>query len=292
MPVIVVGNLVVGGAGKTPIVIELVQYFQKLGIKVGVISRGYGRKLASTQLVTGSSQVSEVGDEPLLIHSSCQVPVSVAHTRYQAGMLLLDRHPELDLIISDDGLQHFSLQYDRAICVFNEYAWSNGLMLPAGPLRQPLNALNQLSVPYWVLAPHEIDLPHAYVVRKSIDPNTTNLAQETRHLAFWTGKKVAAFAGIAHPELFFDALKQQGFNVVQTQSLPDHSMDPNLLLTIQSSKLDWFCTEKDAIKLRTLSAKNIWIIKLRVQLPETFINELSRSLSTLKTVAPNYHDPC
>jgi len=137
VPVIVVGNVVAGGGGKTPLVIALVQYLQSMGLRPGVIARGYGRSNQDCMAVTLQATADDVGDEPLLVHRRTGAPVQVATQRAAAARALLQRYPELDLLICDDGLQHLGLHRDIEICVFDDNGVGNGFLLPAGPLREP-----------------------------------------------------------------------------------------------------------------------------------------------------------
>ena len=136
VPVVVVGNIVAGGGGKTPTVIALVQHLQAQGIQVGVISRGYGRTSTECLEVKKDSKISDVGDEPASILIACSAPVFVANSRFEAASALLKTYPSTQVIISDDGLQHHALQHDIAITVFDDRGLGNGLLLPAGPLRE------------------------------------------------------------------------------------------------------------------------------------------------------------
>ena len=136
VPVIVVGNVMVGGVGKTPITMALVNHLKAQGLRVGVLSRGYGRKTSSTLAVSPKSQSLNVGDEPLLIARSCQVPVFVGNSRVDAGLALLSLHRDVQVLVCDDGLQHGPLARDLELCVFDERGVGNGHMLPAGPLRE------------------------------------------------------------------------------------------------------------------------------------------------------------
>src|SRR5260364_380937 len=137
-PVMIVGNLTVGGAGKTPVVIALVEALRKQGFRPGVISRGYGARIKAPRAVTLNADAREVGDEPLLIAQRTGAPVWVCPDRAAAARALCDAHPEINLIISDDCLQHYQLARDVELAVFDERLGGNGWLLPAGPLREPL----------------------------------------------------------------------------------------------------------------------------------------------------------
>lgn len=144
VPVVVVGNIYVGGTGKTPVTIALVKELLRRGYHPGVVSRGFGRRDDAPQMVHTDSPAANVGDEPLLIARQTLVPVAVARDRVAAALLLLDKHPECDLIISDDGLQHYSLARDVELAVVGARGLGNGWVLPAGPLREPPSRLDEV----------------------------------------------------------------------------------------------------------------------------------------------------
>lgn len=137
VPVVVVGNVVAGGAGKTPLVMALVAHLRAAGYRPGVISRGYGRQAKECLEVLPTLSTTQTGDEPLLIRQLTGAPVFVARRRSEAAQALLRAHPDTDLIVCDDGLQHYALQRDLNIAVFDERGVGNGWLLPAGPLREP-----------------------------------------------------------------------------------------------------------------------------------------------------------
>jgi tetraacyldisaccharide 4'-kinase len=245
VPVIVVGNVVAGGAGKTPVVMALVEHLRAAGLCPGVISRGHGRRRHDVQEVTPQSLPADVGDEPALIHRRSGAPVFVACRRLAAAQALLRRHPDTDVIISDDGLQHLALARDIEICVFDDRGVGNGWLLPAGPLREP-----------W---PRPVDLVlhtgrqpafAGYRSQRALDAQAlrrdgsriplTELARD--------GRALLAVAGTAQPQAFFEMLREQGLPLAQTVALTDHAdfadwqrLPPD----------DWIvlCTEKDALKL-------------------------------------------
>ncbi|HZE91209.1 MAG TPA: tetraacyldisaccharide 4'-kinase, partial [Rhizobacter sp.] len=138
VPVLVVGNLIAGGAGKTPTTLALVAMLRTRGWTPGIVSRGYGRQAAGVQLADKKTPASQVGDEPLLMHLRSGVPVAVGADRVAAARMLLDAHPQITLLLSDDGLQHWRLARDAQVIVFDERGAGNGWLLPAGPLREPL----------------------------------------------------------------------------------------------------------------------------------------------------------
>ena len=254
-PVIVVGNVIAGGAGKTPVVIETVQHLQARGWRPGVISRGYGRSTRDCREVLPGSLPSEVGDEPLLIAQACDVPVVVAAQRIQAAHALIARHPEVDIIVCDDGLQHWALARDIDICVFNDQGIGNGFLLPAGPLREPWPRQAWFGKAW----PRAVDLVlHAGPAPRGNAPAFALQRQLANHavradgtqvpLASLRGQPLLALAAIARPEDFFTMLRAQGLTLTDCMALPDH-FDFDSWKRPSSKHYALICTEKDAIKL-------------------------------------------
>jgi len=246
VPVIVVGNVVAGGAGKTPVVIALVQHLQARGLRPGVVSRGYGRRSQGTQHVQADSSAHTVGDEPLLVARRCAVPVAVSERRGDAGRALLARHPDTDVIVSDDGLQHLALARDIELCVFGAEGVGNGWLLPAGPLREPWPRAVDFLLCAGAVPPGG-SAPTFALERRLAD---TAIAADGRRvpLADLAGQALVAVAGTARPEEFFAMLRARGLAPTQTFALPDHfdfdTWNPN---TDKRQRL--VCTEKDAPKL-------------------------------------------
>ena len=253
VPVIVVGNVMVGGVGKTPITMALVSHLKAQGLSVGVLSRGYGRKTTSTMAVSPTSQSKDVGDEPLLIFRNCQVPVFVGSSRLDAGHALLALHPDVQVLVCDDGLQHWQLARDLELCVFDERGAGNGHLLPAGPLREawPRKALRHITtgqdVPCLVLKTAGLAGPHEFAVQRNLADFALQANGTQRPLRSWGQTPVQALAGIAKPEQFFAMLIEQGMNVPHTHALADHADFEQL--NIDASQGDVLCTEKDAVKL-------------------------------------------
>lgn len=283
-PVIVVGNLVVGGAGKTPTVIALVKAMRDAGYRPGVISRGYGRRTRGVQTVAAGRPALEVGDEPWLIARATGAPVVVGEQRVAAAQVLLQAQPEVDLLIADDGLQHHALPRDAEVWVFDERGVGNGRLLPAGPLRQPLPA----TLP-----------PRAFVLYNAPRPSTPlpgALAQRALAgavgLADWqrgapmqptaldalAGRPLLALAGIAAPERFFGMLRERGL-AIQALPLPDHARLDTL--PWPPGTPDVLCTEKDAAKLVQLDSGStrVWVVGLDFRLPADFVAALRRCIA-------------
>ena len=290
VPVIVVGNWIVGGAGKTPTTLALLDLLRARGLRAGVVSRGYGREGDGVRLVTRVSTAQEVGDEPLLIHLRGRVPVAVGRDRVAAARTLLAAEPALQLLVSDDGLQHWRLPRDLSLLVFDERGLGNGRLLPAGPLRQspaPL-ATDQLVV-YNAPTPSTA-LPGFVAERR--------LAGAVSLAGWWAGEPAAmqallalrgqpgllAVAGLARPQRFFDMLAGLGLNL-DTLALPDHA---------DFTTLPWgpdvagvVLTEKDAVKLppERVGTLPVWVVALDFSPGAGFAAALDAQLQKLSLLA-------
>ena len=252
IPVLVVGNVVAGGAGKTPLVMALVQHLQERGVKVGILSRGYGRTGTVCQEVFADTPVSESGDEPALMKRATGAPVFVASSRIEAARALLQAYPATQLLICDDGLQHYALQRDIEIAVFDDSGVGNGWLLPAGPLREP-----------WPDRPHRgIDLVlhtgqtpafKGFTASRRLSDQAVASDGKALALSSLQGQPVVALAAIANPDAFFEMLTACGLTLSQTISLPDHHDFSDYQLAIEP-ETTLLCTEKDGVKLFDLQS--------------------------------------
>lgn len=252
VPVLVVGNVVVGGAGKTPTVIALLRHLRAQGWTPGVISRGYGREGDGCRVIGPDSSSREAGDEPLLIARATGAPLAVGRHRAEAGRLLLARHPELDILVCDDGMQHWALARDLTVVVFDERGCGNGWLLPAGLLREPWPArawgdgdAGELLVlrttrPGVELSP----LPAAqtggqvHLARRELAAEAIDAQGRRRPLSDFAlagAGPVGALAGIAQPQRFFEMLRARGLELAQTLELPDHANGAALLAALQEA---------------------------------------------------------
>jgi tetraacyldisaccharide 4'-kinase len=275
VPVVVVGNVVAGGAGKTPVVMAVVHHLAARGLRPGVVSRGYGRHTNDCREVLPDALAQDVGDEPLLLRRATGAPVFVARRRADAARTLLTQHPHVNVIICDDGLQHLSLKRDVEVCVFDDRGTGNGFLLPAGPLREP-----------W---PRPLDLVlhtgahpafDGYRARRSLAGDALRADGQRLPLSELAQRgPLLALAGIAQPEAFFDMLRGQGLQLAQTIALPDHADfsgwqpphdRPYLLL----------CTEKDAMKLWA-QHPDAWAVPLDFAPEPAFFQALDQRLSSL-----------
>ena len=275
VPVIVVGNVIAGGAGKTPVVMAVVRHLQARGLQVGVVSRGYGRRTDDCREVLGDSDPHDVGDEPALIRHTTGAPVFVARKRIDAARALLALHPATQAIVSDDGLQHLALARDIEICVFDDRGIGNGWLLPAGLLREPWPRRCDLVL-------HSGERPAfagGYTATRSLARDALASDGKRVSLDALAGKPLIALAAIARPEGFFDMLRTRGLTLAETIALPDH-YDFDAWQRPSSGECTLVCTEKDAVKLWR-KAPDALAVPLHFAPAPEFFNALDAKLSSL-----------
>lgn len=300
-PVLVVGNRIAGGAGKTPTTLALLQHLREAGWHPGVLTRGHGARPTpeAPLLLDASTEVGldavRTGDEPWLIWRRAQVPLMIGRDRAASGRALLQQHPDIDILVCDDGLQHLRLHRDIEVIVFDERGAGNGWLLPAGPLREPIDSrpVSTLAAPAIVL--HNANRPaittaaqQGHLARRALGP-IVPLAD------WWAGRssgvsgmsvprKAHALAGIAHPERFFQSLRALGIEVTPCP-LRDHAdFDA---LPWGAEVRDLLVTEKDAVKLepqriaRERPDTQVWVAALDFSPEPSFWNELDAALARL-----------
>ncbi len=267
VPVIVVGNLTVGGTGKTPLVIAIARLLREHGYRPGIVSRGYGgRARRWPQQVRPDSDPVMVGDEPILIARQTGCPMAVGPERAEAGEALL-RHHDCDILLCDDGLQHYALRRDLEILVIDgERRFGNGLCLPAGPLREPVR--RRETVDFLICngtSAHSGELPMRYRIGDLV-----NLADPTRRvpLSDWQGRPVHGVAGIGHPARFFETLERAGLQVTR-HPFADHHPYTAADLHFGDDR-PVVMTEKDAVKCQRFARANLWYLPIEAQLPDGF----------------------
>ena len=267
VPVIVVGNVITGGAGKTPLVMALVQHFKRQGLHVGVVSRGYGRQGTNCLEVLENTPISQSGDEPALMLRAQAAPVFIASRRIEAVRALLCKYPAIQVIVSDDGLQHHALARDIEITVFDDRGIGNGWLLPAGPLRQPY----QVNQPRQGLVLHTGRTPafKGYISTRRLAEFALTAEGRQVALSSLKGQTLTALAGIASPENFFAMLRTNGLQLQHTIALPDHFDFSNYAWPV-SNDTPVLCTEKDAVKLFNLPQfRGCWVLAVPLEfLPE------------------------
>ena len=289
VPVVVVGNLVAGGAGKTPTVLALVRALQARGYAPGIVSRGYGRAEGGVREVRAEDDAVDCGDEPLLLRIRSGAPVVVGADRVAAARRLLALHPSTDLVVSDDGLQHARLARDAQLVVFDERGAGNGWLLPAGPLREPMpspaRAARVGGVPTWVVynAPHATAPLAGSVARREL-AGVVALADWWRGVpaspANWqriVSSDCVAAAGTARPERFFAMLRDRGLRFTPL-ALPDHH--DYCELPWPGSAAAVVVTEKDAVKLKPQrpGTEVVWVAPLDFALDDDLTAALVAAL--------------
>jgi tetraacyldisaccharide 4'-kinase len=279
VPVIVVGNLTVGGTGKTPLVIWLARFLTRAGYRPGIVSRGYGVPLQQPLLVSVGSDPAQAGDEPVLIAQKTNCPVCVFPDRIRAAEVLLAAG--CDLIISDDGMQHYRMARDIEIAVIDgDRRFGNSACLPGGPLREPVERLYSVDL---VVCNGGQALPGEYPMQL-IGTMAVNLADETvtKPLAEFRGEKLLALAAIGNPQRFFQGLQEAGLTLA-TKALPDHHAYVAGDVAFDGS-ITVLMTEKDAVKCRKFAHSALWFVPVAAELPAAFGDKILNRLKEITKV--------
>ncbi len=273
VPVIIVGNISIGGTGKTPLVIWLVDFLKKQGYKPGVISRGYGGQATEwPQSVSPESDPSQVGDEPVVIARNSACPIYVSPNRFEAGKALL-KDNDCNIIICDDGLQHYSLHRDFEICVIDgSRRHGNGRCLPSGPLREPRSRLQTVDA----IVCNGADVAGEFLMTfEPVQIKQLN-GNGLKSFADFEAEKVHAVAGTGNPDRFFDTLRDQGLSIDE-HPFEDHYQYHSSDLNFGDNKLV-IMTEKDAVKCREFAKNNYWYLLIAAKLPKIFEQRLVNML--------------
>lgn len=293
VPVIVVGNIFVGGTGKTPFTLWLVQSLRQVGYTPGVISRGYGRNNDRIMAVSPDASASAVGDEPLLIAQRAGCPVYVGRQRVEVANVLLNAHPDVDVIISDDGLQHYALPRQVEIILMDQRGVGNGWLLPAGPLREPVSRQRDFTVCNVGTLSEEEELkalgvpqagqPYNMVLQCHSAQQLQN-RQNEKALSEFVGHNILAVAGIGHPQRFFTTLKTAGLDC-DTRIFPDHHVfTAEDFLHISADII--LITEKDAVKCQLIDAirsdPRIWVVPVKAEVNCLLQQQIVEKLSEFK----------
>lgn len=312
IPIIVVGNVTVGGSGKTPVVIALVEYLQKRGLNPGVISRGYGaNRDVFPHLVTKHDKAIEVGDEPRLIVDRTQVPLVIDPNRQQGVNYLIEQaETKLDVIISDDGLQHYQLPRDIEIVVVDgKRGFGNQQLLPLGPLREPLARLDTVD---FILLNGSASLngyqPVGQFTEMQLKPSELKPIKpdaKNQTFAMTSAQKVHAVSGIGNPDRFFETLRglsfntqdgfitqdgfntKEGFDLIEHRFADHHGYQASDFHFLKSQSYPIVMTEKDAVKCRDLDLDgdvfdNAWYLPVTAQFPDHFWQQLDAKLIDTK----------
>ncbi|WP_047553393.1 tetraacyldisaccharide 4'-kinase [Methylotenera sp. G11] len=282
VPVIVVGNINIGGTGKTPLVIWLAEQMKLRGYRPGVISRGYGGNALQVSEVFPDSDALVAGDEAVLIAARTNCPVFVSTDRISAGQHLLKAHPECNIIISDDGLQHYRMQRDVEIVVYDSAkGFGNGALLPAGPLRESQDRLKTVDAIVRNGAEHGKNLHGITSIdMRLVATDFYNLADHQLKSAAqaFIGRKIIAVAGIGNPQRFFDQLSDMGLQF-ENRAYADHYIfQAQDFAGVNADAI--LMTEKDAVKCKPFAAANFWVLPVNAQvdngLMPIVLNKLNR----------------
>ncbi|MCL2907630.1 tetraacyldisaccharide 4'-kinase [Shewanella fodinae] len=283
VPVIIVGNITVGGSGKTPMVIYLVEWLRRQGYRPGVISRGYGSQQRHSRLVSATSTPADVGDEPCMIVRRTGVPMAVGADRIASAHLLL-QSAIVDIIISDDGLQHYRLARDIELVVLDaNRGLGNGMLLPAGPLRE---GAWRLETADFVLCNGALADSTAHFAMTLQPAGLKPVASDIDQVPPTTAQPVVALAGIGNPQRFFETLQRQGYSLSQAIVFADHH-PYNIEDFTQVASQPIVMTEKDAIKCRTFAGAQWWYLAVDAVFSATFEAQL---LECVRSVMSNKHD--
>ncbi|KPJ96020.1 MAG: hypothetical protein AMJ53_01575 [Gammaproteobacteria bacterium SG8_11] len=285
VPVVVVGNITVGGTGKTPLVVAIIEHLKRNGFNPGIISRGYGGNAPDwPQTVNANSDPAIVGDEAVLLARRCQCPMSVGPDRPQAARVLLDKH-ECDVIISDDGLQHYALHRDiEVVLIDGARGFGNKHCLPAGPLREPaqriieadyviINTVNNAtqSTTKNIKMGGEIEMTLHMQAARNLKQSQISI-----ELLEFVNKPVHAVAGIGNPQRFFSQLKNMGIRVIEHPYKDHHGFTPSDVDF--DDELPVLMTEKDAVKCLSFAQEKHWYVPVTAQINNDFLQNLAEKL--------------
>jgi tetraacyldisaccharide 4'-kinase len=285
VPVIIVGNIHVGGSGKTPVVIWLVEQLRQQGYEPAVISRGYGGSVKLPTAVHAHSNPKIVGDEPVLIANRCNCPIWIGADRVHVGVELLKAHPTCNVIISDDGLQHYRLKRDMEIAVIDAETYlKNARLLPAGSLREPMRRLRKVDA--IIKNGHEnTEFEHSASISDAfqmqlvgdqfynlVDPDIKSSA------IYFKRKSIKAMAGIGNPARFYEHLRQLGLNFSSSSFEDHHAFTAADLAQLECDVL--LMTEKDAVKCKPFAQPHHWVLPIEAKIDGDLMQLVMKKLQT------------
>jgi tetraacyldisaccharide 4'-kinase len=276
IPVIVVGNLVVGGSGKTPLVLWIAEFLRAHGWHPAIVARGYPAKIAEPRAATIASAPAEVGDEPIVLARRSGCPVWVGADRLAVIRALRAQHAEVDVVLLDDGLQHYRLARDLEIAVVDERGFGNGFLLPAGPLREPRSRLRSVDA----VVSHGAALPGYAMALEGAEFHRMTDARDRRSAGAFADGKVHAVAGIGDPSRFFRHLARLGLEPLPHPFPDHHAFRPQELEF--GDALPVVLTEKDAVKLRGVARPDWWVLPVTAKLDPAFGDWLIRRLDEFR----------
>jgi tetraacyldisaccharide 4'-kinase len=284
LPVIVVGNLIAGGSGKTPLALWITERLRERGFSPAIVSRGYASAVEAPREATIASDPAEVGDEPMVLARRSGCPVWVGPDRVAVIGALRAQHPDCNALVLDDGLQHYALARDIEIAIVDSRAFGNGWLLPAGPLREPPRRLRSVGA---VIA-HDLDKdvvrrhagnrPIFSMTLRGSEAHRAVNALDRRMLAQFAGQPVHAVAGIGNPERFFRHLQAAGVHAVE-HPFPDHH--PFVPADLEfGDEAPVLMTEKDAVKCKRFAKPHHWVLPVSAQLEPAFAEWLIHAMKS------------
>jgi len=284
LPIIVVGNISVGGTGKTPIVLNIANFLHSQGNHPAIITRGYGGKSDIYPLViSDKNNPMQTGDEPFMMFNELKalnIPICVGSKRIESVKYLEKNHPQVNVIISDDGLQHYALNRDYEIAVVDGYrVFGNKMLIPAGPLRESAGRIKEVNA---VIINGKQD---SFEFIKNLNKNSfashfkcknfVNLkTSEKKNIYFFANKDIFAMAGIGNPSKFFDTLNNLNVNIIDTQEFKDHHTFTQDDFTRMPSNIPIVMTSKDAIKCKDFAKYNFWYLDIDVNIDNAFYEDI------------------
>ena len=275
VPVLIIGNITLGGTGKTPLALDLIEKFLSKGLKPALISRGYGGTAKNITEVFELSNVRSVGDEALFIKVKSKIPVFIGKDRVGAAQILLKKYPETSIIISDDGLQHYRLARDYEIIVVDsQRQFGNGLIFPAGPLRDGISKLKQVNAVVYKGASSNSNSYQMKYITKHFKNLLTNKKTKFDGIQ---DKKIVAITAIGNPESFFSTL--EGYDLeFKKVTYNDHYLF-NKNDFIKYADYNIVMTEKDAIKCQKFATKNFWVLPLETKVEERLFQNILKKVT-------------
>ena len=275
VPVLIIGNITLGGTGKTPLALNIIENFLKEGLKPALISRGYGGSANNIGEVFEFSNVRAVGDEALLIKSKSKIPIFIGKDRANVARILLKKYPETSIIISDDGLQHHRLERDYEIIVVDsQRQFGNGLIFPAGPLREGISRLKQVDAVVYKGVNNNSNFYQMKYITKHFKNLLTNKKAILKDIK---DKKIVAITAIGNPENFFSTLEGYDLKFKKVIFNDHYLFDKNDF--IKYADYNIVMTEKDAIKCKKFATKNFWVLPLETKVDERLFQNILKKVT-------------
>ena len=275
VPVLIIGNITLGGTGKTPLALDLIEKFLRKGLKPALISRGYGGRAKKITEVFEFSDVSVVGDEPLLIKAKSKIPVFIGKDRVSVAKTLLKKYPKTSIIISDDGLQHQRLARDYEIIVVDsQRQFGNGLIFPAGPLRESISKLKHVDAVVYKGASNNSNFYQMKYITKHFKNLLTNKKTMLKSIQ---DKKIVAISAIGNPDNFFSTLENYNLEFKKVTFNDHYLFNKNDF--IKYADYNIVMTEKDAIKCQKFATKNFWVLPLETEVDERLFRNILKKVT-------------